>query len=296
MNDLGLRAHAGEQAVQRRVGEGGPGHGSPMFGPVIPAGHAEFIADRRMVVLGAADEDDTVWATMLSGHAGFAKAMGERAIRFSGGPAEGDPLRAAFENRRPAGILAVDQARGRRIRANGWVRRDGDGLRMETAQVLRNCPKYIQKRELVADAEPLRARETSGTELTARQREWIAGADTFFIASYSPDHGADVSHRGGPAGFVTVGGSKWLSWPDYTGNSFYMTLGNLELNPACGLLFVDWRRGHTLHLTGESHVDWQDRSKPGAKRTVHFSVRRVVQVDNATVLRWRFVEKSPFNP
>jgi hypothetical protein len=217
-------------------------------------------------------------------------------LRLAGLPAPGDPLRAAFDRPRPAGLLAVDHARCRRVRANGWVRRDGDGLLIRTEQVLRNCPKYIQQRELVADADPSPARASLGSELTARQQDWIATADTFFIASWSPDHGADASHRGGRTGFVTVGGATRLSWPDYKGNSFFMTLGNLELNPACGLLFLDWRQGHTLHLTGDSHVDWDDRSAPGAKRTVHFRVRRVVQVDNATVLRWRFLEHSSFNP
>ncbi|WP_411742724.1 pyridoxamine 5'-phosphate oxidase family protein [Rhodococcus sp. IEGM 1366] len=34
----------------------------------------------------------------------------------------------------------------------------------------------------------------------------------------------------------------------------YMTLGNLELDPRCGLLFIDWTRGGALHLTGRAHV------------------------------------------
>lgn len=289
-------AHAGEQAVQQRVGEGGPGHGSPMFGPRISPGYAEFIAGQRLVVLGAPDAEDLVWATILSGDAGFAKPVDERTIRFRGLPPDGDPLSSAFDAPRPCGVLVVDPLRARRVRANGRARRDGTDLVLRTEQVLRNCAKYIQKREPVADAEPVRARATSGSALTEGQREWIAGADTFFVASHSPGHGADASHRGGNAGFVTVSGSGRLSWPDYVGNSFYMTLGNFMLNPTCGLLFLDWRRGRTLHLAGESHVEWHNRPQSGVQRTVHFDVRRVVQIDNATVLRWRFVEHSPFNP
>src|SRR5262245_13188908 len=142
MNDMGpvTRTHAGEQAVQRRVGEGGPGYGSPMFGPVVPAPFAEFLAGRRLGGLGAADPDGTVWATVLSGDAGFARATGERTIRLSSLPAEGDPLRAAFEARRPSALIALDPRRRRRIRANGWVSRDGNALVMDTEQVLGNCP------------------------------------------------------------------------------------------------------------------------------------------------------------
>ncbi|WP_329067697.1 pyridoxamine 5'-phosphate oxidase family protein [Amycolatopsis sp. NBC_01480] len=289
------RTHAGEQAVQQRVGEGGPGRGSPMFGPEIATGHAEFIASRRLLVLGAA-ADGLVWATILAGAKGFARPVDGRTIRIAGLPADGDPLRDAFEVPRAGGMLALDPARCRRVRANGRIHRDGQGLVLRTEQVLRNCPKYIQQRELAPDAHPARSRAVAGSELTERQREWIASADTFFVASHASGHGADASHRGGRAGFVTVTGSRRLSWPDYRGNSFYMTLGNVELDPRCGLLFLDWSRGNTLHLTGESHVDWHDRAEPGAIRTIHFTIRRVVQVDNATTLRWHPSEASSFNP
>ncbi|MGI5350699.1 pyridoxamine 5'-phosphate oxidase family protein [Streptomyces sp. CA-250714] len=291
--------HRGEQAVQQRVGEGSPRHGSPMFGPDIAPAYAEFIAQRRMVVLGSLDETGAVWATQLTGDAGFAAPAGDTTLVFAAFPPDGDPLRHAFESERPSGMIALDPLNSRRVRANGAVRRHGDGLVMRTEQVLRNCAKYIQKRELAPEAAPSGTpgpAAVSSTRLTAYQQRWISGADTFFIASHSPEHGADASHRGGLPGFVTVTGERQLSWPDYKGNSFYMTFGNIELDPRCGLLFVDWENGHTLQVTGECHIDWRDRSAPGAKRAVHFAVQRVVQIENATSLRWRFLEYSSFNP
>ena len=41
-----------------------------------------------------------------------------------------------------------------------------------------------------------------------------------------------------------------LRWPDYAGNAMFLTLGNLELNPAAGLLVPGWKTGTSLHLTG----------------------------------------------
>ena len=76
----------------------------------------------------------------------------------------------------------------------------------------------------------------------------------------------------------------------------YMTLGNLELNPAAGLLFVDWDRGDTLHITGRATVDWDPAraaTMPGAQRVVDFDVDRVVQLDGASPLRGRLVSASP---
>ncbi|RCW37658.1 hypothetical protein DFQ14_12514 [Halopolyspora algeriensis] len=287
--------HEGEQSVKHRVGGGRP---APAFGPKITSGFAEFLQRQRMLVIGAPDAEGAVWAGIVTGEAEFVRTRGDSTIATDGLPVVGDPLREAFDTERDCGTIAIDPLHSRRIRANGRARRDRDGLVLVTEQVLRNCPKYIQQRQLVTDAAPER-RPTRGlvtTELSEQQQDWIIGADTFFIATHSPVHGADASHRGGAPGFVTVAGNRLLSWPDYVGNSFYMTLGNLELNPACGLLFVDWSRGHTLHLTGRAQVDWQRCAAPGAKRTIDFYVDRVVQVDHATVLRWQFLAPSSYNP
>jgi hypothetical protein len=135
--------------------------------------------------------------------------------------------------------------------------------------------------------------------LSPAQQEQIASADTFFIGSLSPEHGADANHRGGMPGFVTVEGPGALSWPDYFGNSFYMTLGNLELNPRCGLAFPVWETGGLLLLTGSARIDWDpDRAaaSPGALRIVRFAVERAVQVEQANPLRWELMGYSRFNP
>jgi hypothetical protein len=98
---------------------------------------------------------------------------------------------------------------------------------------------------------------------------------------------------------VALTGDSGLVWPDYLGNSMYMTLGNLELDPRCGLLFLDWERGRTLHLTGTARVDWDPgraAEVPGAQRLVRFALERAVQIDGALPLRWAFGGYSKFNP
>lgn len=83
-------------------------------------------------------------------------------------------------------------------------------------------------------------------------------ADTFFAASYVIDergtHQIDVSHRGGRSGFVRVGVHGALTIPDYSGNRFFNTLGNLLINPRAGLVFVDFESGDLVHLTGDAQV------------------------------------------
>jgi hypothetical protein len=188
-----------------------------------------------------------------------------------------------------------------RIRVNGLARAVDHRLVIRTEQVYSNCSKYIQERVLTSTAGSVGAghRTYTGPALTSRQQDWLARTDTFFIASAAAGLGVDASHRGGSPGFVQVIGDRRLAWPDYVGNSMYMTLGNLELNSAAGLLLVDWDRGDTLQLTGRATVDWDPAraaTMPGAQRVVDFEIDHVVQVDAATALRWRLVSASPFNP
>lgn len=294
------RDHAGERAVQSRAGEGRPGWGSPMFDATIPGAFAEFLEHQHTLVLGAADDDGAVWASVLSGLPGFVSTTDDRTVVVDRAPAPGDPLHGAFASPRDIGMLALQPQTRRRIRVNGTATQHGDRLVVHTEQVLGNCPKYLQVRTVTGhddSVEPGHPQRTA--ELTAPQVEWIRRADTFFIASQSPADGADVSSRGGMPGFVTVVGPRRLRWPDYTGNQFYMTLGNLHLNPASGLLFVDWERGHTLQLTGTARVDWDPEAAavyPGALRVVELDVDAVVQIDHASPLRWQLHEYSRFNP
>ena len=93
--------------------------------------------------------------------------------------------------------------------------------------------------------------------LSEEQQTWIAGSDTFFIASHHAEGGTDVSHRGGMPGFVSVVSESKLMFPDYSGNAMFQTLGNISVNPSAGLLFVDWDKWRTLQLTGRASIVWE---------------------------------------
>jgi predicted pyridoxine 5'-phosphate oxidase superfamily flavin-nucleotide-binding protein len=291
--------HQGEQAVQRRAGEGGPEWGSPMFGAEIPAGFGGFMMEQRLAAISASDDDGSVWTTVLAGPPGFILPVDERTIVLRVVPPVGDPLRDTLDGIRDIGIVVMSPETQRRIRINGKAKREGEHLFVHTEQVLGNCPKYLQVREVVEERAPAPTVVHHGTELSDEQRRWIEAADTFFVGSLSPEHGADASHRGGMPGFVDVVGPRKLTWPDYFGNSFYMTLGNVELNPQCGLVFLDWENGHTLQLTGTARINWATEAAQGAPealRMVEFDVDRLIQVDNASPLRWQLHGFSRFNP
>lgn len=286
--------HAGEVAVQRRTGVRLAEHGSARVRAEIPEVAARFLESQRMVVIGAEDREGRVWAAPLTGRPGFVTPAGDRTILVDAVP--GAPLAGLFDDEHDIGMLAVEPWSRRRMRVNGRARRDGDRLNVRTEQVYSNCPKYLQKRTITEDLEPGERTSRSGDRLSDAQREWIRAADTFFVATHAPGLGSDVSHRGGNPGFVEVVDDRRLVWPDYAGNLMYMTLGNLELNPAAGLLFLDWTTGDALHLTGRARVEWDPGDVPGAQRLVTFDVEQVLQVGGASPLRWAFEEYSRFNP
>ncbi|MFF5245847.1 pyridoxamine 5'-phosphate oxidase family protein [Streptosporangium sp. NPDC000095] len=320
--------HAGELAVQRRAGVRAVALGSARTRPEIPTVAAEFLGRQRMLLIGATGRDGLLWASVLTGPEGFAEAVDERTVVIDAVPGEHDPLTGLDGGQ--IGMLAIEPRSRRRMRINGTVSRQGDRLIVRTEQTYANCPKYIQAREIVTepvgptsrtpgsadphgdspetpgspdlhegtsaspDAAP--AGFSSATAFGDDDRAWIEGADTFFVATTAPGLGTDLSHRGGNPGFVRVLDDRRLVWPEYVGNSMYMTLGNLELDDSCGLLFLDWEGGDALHLTGRARIDWDPGSVPGAERLVRFEVGRVVRVPEASPLRWRFTEYSRHNP
>jgi predicted pyridoxine 5'-phosphate oxidase superfamily flavin-nucleotide-binding protein len=291
--------HRGERAVQRLAGFPDRPWGSARVGAAVPGVAAEFLRRQRLVVIGAAMPDGAVWAAPLTGEPGFVTAPDDRTVVARRTPVPGDPLAEVFDTEHDVGMLAIEPASRRRMRVNGRARQVDDLLVVRTEQVYANCPKYIQARDVEAHVATEPRDAVQSDRLSPDQQAWVAAADTFFVATHAPGLGADASHRGGRPGFVMVAGERNLSWPDYFGNSMYMTLGNLELDPRAGLLFLDWEQGRSLQLTGRASVDWDPERaarEPGAQRLVDFEVERVVQIDGAVPLRWTPPQYSKFNP
>src|SRR5205085_3368455 len=90
-------------------------------------------------------------------------------------------------------------------------------------------------------------------KLKAAERERIQGARRLIFASASA-RGADVSHRGGEAGFVKAGESE-IVFPDYPGNNMFATLGNLLEDGRCALLFPAYGGGRSLQVAGRARAE-----------------------------------------
>ncbi|MER0481500.1 pyridoxamine 5'-phosphate oxidase family protein [Streptomyces sp. Edi2] len=284
--------HEGSRAVQDRLGlRAVADHIGRSIGPGLREVAAAFLGLQPMLVIGAADEAGRMWGSLLTGAPGFVRATGPRRIAVTGGPPDGDPLTTALATEGTGiGTLALDPRTRRRLRLNGTAAPTPRGFVVATEQVFANCPKYLQRRTLLAPVPAPAGATRRGRELTPGQQRLIRAADTFFLATAAAD-GADAGHRGGNPGFVRVTSPNELSWQDYPGNAMFLTLGNLEGDPRAGLLFVDWSTGSTLQLTGTATTVFG-----AAGRTLHFTVAETVETPHASPLRWSTPEYSPANP
>ncbi|MCD2195392.1 pyridoxamine 5'-phosphate oxidase family protein [Actinomycetospora endophytica] len=270
--------HEGELLVQRRAGVAA--EAQRLAGMVSSAhlsgGMARFVAERDLVFVTAEDDQGHLWTSPVFGPPGFA-AGHDRALTMSRTVAADDPLRDLPVGR-PVGVLLVDFARRRRLRVNGTVSESGpDRLAVVVEQAYGNCPRYIHPRRLVGigddhddDGE---AHARRSTRLAPEDVDQIVHADTFVLGTHHPERGADASHRGGEPGFVRhEDGELW--WPDYPGNNLFNSLGNLAVDPAASLLFLDLDRGAVLQLSGRASVEWDADEETG--RRVRFTPELVV--------------------
>ncbi|CAO3430479.1 pyridoxamine 5'-phosphate oxidase family protein [Azospirillum doebereinerae] len=285
--------HSGEREAQERAGFRVPS--APIRDALTPQ-HREFYPLLPFLLVAATDAEGAPSAGVLTGPPGFVSSPDPRLLRVrpQQGAWDGWPERPGLGS--PVGALGIDLATRRRNRVNGVVvATEGGGFDLAVEQSFGNCPQYIQGR-LVEAAAPAAAPREALVGLDAEARRVLADADTLFVASSSepgPEGSLDVSHRGGPAGFVRIDGDR-LRIPDYSGNRYFNTLGNFLLNPRAGVLVVDFATGDALHLTGSVTVDWEPPGDlPGAQRSWTLRVERGWRRRAAIPLRWGFRDLSP---
>lgn len=288
--------HAGELAVQERAAVRQQAeHGGRMVRDAMPDQHREFFENLLYVVVAAIDDDGFPRATMLVGPPGFVSSPDDRTLAVDAWPATGDPIAAGIAPGKPIGVLGIELETRRRNRANGRAiaATAGVGFAIAVDESFGNCPQYIQARTPLSAVR--RASATTTTEaatLSLRARGLIQHADTLFIASASSAGRVDVSHRGGKPGFVKVadeGDHTVLTMPDFAGNNFFMTLGNLEQNPRAGIAIVDFASGDMLSLVGTTTTIWDGpdlASFEGARRLVRFTVAGGTLLPAAIPLTW----------
>jgi uncharacterized protein len=300
--------HPGERAAQARYGvsERFAEIGRQVIRSAMSLQHRELFTRLPFVALGGVDAQGRPQATLLAGEGpGFVSSPDQSTLRVDALPARDDPLTENLIIGAPIGVLGIDLSTRRRNRSNGVVTAlDAGGFTAHVRQSFGNCPKYIQVRELLAPAPQtgpvVTPRRSDRLDLTARAL--VQRTDTFFIATHAAGErtsgGSDMSHRGGRPGFVRIGDDgRSLIWPEFAGNLYFNTLGNLLVQPRAAIVVPDFERGDLLHIMGHCTIEWSGpevEAFAGARQIVRMSIDEVLLRPGAWPLRWRLTEASPY--
>jgi predicted pyridoxine 5'-phosphate oxidase superfamily flavin-nucleotide-binding protein len=278
----------------------------------LPEQHRRFFAQLPFLIAGSVDAAGQPWASVLANPPGFVSSPDPEHLSVHAAPLAGDPLAENLWPGAAIGLLGIEPQTRRRNRVNGAVEQVAeDAFTVRVSQSFGNCPKYIQAREPVYVNEPPDHAGTlrQGATLDAAAIDMIRRADTLFIATAHPQtggghgqrgvrsHGVDVSHRGGKPGFVRADADGTLTLPDFSGNQFFNTIGNLQVNPRAGLLFIDFANGDLLYIAVDADVIWDGpevEAFAGAQRLIRLIVRQMRRIEAALPLRWSAATPSPY--
>ena len=264
--------HQGELTVQKRAGtyqlmaEIGP----KFIRQFMPQQHRDFFQSLSMLFIGYPDSSlnqstSISHASVLFGAVGFILSPSETELIINTQNSMGDFNNNSVNVGDRIGLVGIEFETKRRNRVNAIVTDISQkNITVSILQSYGNCPKYIQPKKLIINRHYDRSTSASHVEFNDIVRNIIVNADTFFIASSFNDgkginnRGVDMSHRGGEAGFISINEDGQLLVPDYAGNGFFNTLGNLVKNPMASLLFCDWQQGLSLQLTVSGETLWHN--------------------------------------
>ncbi|KAK3714058.1 hypothetical protein LTR37_008087 [Vermiconidia calcicola] len=324
--------HEGETKMQKelRVPE--------MDNPTVPTMSpqlANHLQVTPLIAIGTLDKEGRPWTTLWgNGDKGFARPMVQRVIgirtpvtgkydpvveELFGKEATGEIVREADHEGRMVAGLTIDLETRKRVKMFGRMVAGALGIRndevseqeehiaevqlvLDIKQSLGNCPKYLNKKCIVA----ARARPeliSDSPRLPEQAVDLLKKADLFFISSSQKDLDMDTNHRGGPPGFVRVVSNDEagavIVYPEYSGNRLYQTLGNLVVNPLAGVCVPDFETGDMLYLTGTTEIlVGKDAAAllPRSNLAVKISITSSRFVANALPFRGIEGERSPYNP
>ncbi len=299
----------GEIALQEKFGETKMANRvrRAIKNEIVP-GAIAFIENQSMVIVSSVDENNNVWTSLLIGDYGLASVVNQNEILFDTKKIQSSTNDVFFKNtakeNSKMGSIFIELGSRRRFRINGNVNHETTNIHLQIEEAYPNCPKYIQRRILTITKNSKKATPeiSSGTQLNTSQKTLILKSDTFFVGSQSTDEKLDSSHRGGNPGFIQILENSDLKIPDYIGNSMYNTLGNIFENPNVGLLFIDFKQGNTLQITGtaslllDQHTDIDNKKTTDTGRYWVFKPQKWIETFEHNNAIWEYEDASPFNP
>lgn len=139
----------------------------------------------------------------------------------------------------------------------------------------------------------------SRTAFSDDDRDFIQGRQFFFLSTADDSGQPDCSYKGGIAGFVRITEPDELAFPSYDGNGMFRSLGNVLVNPAVGLLFIDFDRPNRLRVLGHASMRDDDpllAEFAGAQLVVRVRATRIFPNCPRYIHKMGVNEVSPYAP
>lgn len=299
--------HKGQLAVQKITGEEEVAKMRiPMIRSTLHPRSIPFIEHQVLAFLGTEDSNGALWLSLMVGERGFITIPSEQEIRFNLGQvvsSQDDIFFTNIKTNATVGLLFHEAARRARYRAWGKVSTIEGHLCFDIRMGYPSCPKHIQSEqiEVLEKPETLSTQYENGTTLCELERNWILGAHTFFICTQTKKGDIEASHRGGDPGFIEILENGAIRVPDYLGNSMFSTLGNIYENPKAALLFIDYKKGETLQLSGHAELQFDQSSEKDLYRSGEtgrfwiFQTKQWIRTINHHKVNSKFIDFSPYN-
>ncbi len=299
--------HDGQLAVQKITGEAEIAEMRiPMIQSSLHPRSIPFIEHQILAFIGSEDRKGDLWLSLLVGDRGFIKIPSVEEIIIDLSKLTSNRQDIFFENIKSnptVGLLFHEAARRARYRAWGVATEVDNELSIKIRMGYPSCPKHIQREhiEVSDDAGIISPTYTKGNDLGEAEKNWIKSAHTFFISTQTKKGDIESSHRGGDPGFIEIQENGHLRVPDYVGNSMFSTLGNIYENPKAALLFVDYKKGETLQLSGTAKLEFEQNSEDDFYKSGEtgrfwtFETKHWIRTTNHHTVQAEFLDFSPFN-
>jgi ferredoxin-NADP reductase len=284
----------------------------------MPKQHSDFFSQLQYLPIGSIDSDGQLWATILCNP--LITIMSKDTLSIECVMPQGDPFVAAVLDKNSAlpfqyfAGVGIDFTNRRRNKLAGIITYSNLSsnntliLIIKTNENMGNCPKYITMRSLQY-CQRIPSEPIITTRLTAESLLLLNQASTSFMTTIhidslqSDENDIGFNHRGGPPGFIRHYGENhqdYLILPDYSGNQFYQSLGNIETDHKIGLVVPNFHTGDLLFITGQAYNYYNEEANQIMPRTsliTKITVQKVILLKQAMNLELIGKENySPYNP
>jgi hypothetical protein len=249
---------------------------STWVGPVI-----QYANEADLIVLASEGAGGELNVGALSGPAPLVSAS-----EFDGGIMMHAPIELAtrLATDKPWGGIVINPAAARRSRVAGMPVRESDVMSIPFTTAFTNCRKYITPTASTGSDTHLGPTAIEPCDLDdAWIVDTIAHGETAFLVTATPDGVADVSHRGGPPGFLRyTPAAREIAWTEFLGDGMFISTGNIRSRARFALLVLDFASGDAVRLDGDAQYT-------NVRTDRHERVAALVQADEPFPVQGRIV-------